>query len=126
MRTNTYTYTYYFRRRKQDKKYTFVVLRFTFDLIATVAFLQGVSKVGIRESFILKTTSILLFQAKQKDNQIVLLPLDKNLDFLLTKIDYRRKVLPKKHILLLKSQVDYLSAKIEIISLKCPISIPIF
>lgn len=126
MRTNTYTYTYYFRRRKQDKKYTFVVLRFTFDLIATVAFLQGVYKVGIRESFILKTTSILLFQAKQKDNQIVLLPLDKNLDFLLTKIDYRRKVLPKKHILLLKSQVDYLSAKIEIISFKCPISIPIF
>ena len=95
-----------------------MVLRFTFDLIATVAFLQGVSKVGIRESFILKTTSILLFQAKQKDNQIVLLPLDKNLDFLLTKIDYRRKVLPKKHILLLKSQVDYLSAKIEIISFK--------
>ena len=103
-----------------------MVLRFTFDLFATVAFLQGVSKVGIRESFILKTTSILLFQAKQKDNQIVLLPLDKNLDFLLTKIDYSRKVLPKKHILLLKAQLDYLSAKIEIISFKCPISIPIF
>lgn len=62
-----------------------MVLRFTFDLIATVAFLQGVSKVGIRESFILKTTSILLFQAKQKDNQIVLLPLDKNLDFFIDK-----------------------------------------
>lgn len=51
LRTNTYTYTYYFRRRKQDKKYTFVVLRFTFDLIATVAFLQGVSKRGKSEIF---------------------------------------------------------------------------
>lgn len=43
-RTNTYTYTYYIRRRKQDKNYTFVVLRLTFDLIATVASLQGGSK----------------------------------------------------------------------------------
>lgn len=46
------------------KNYTFVILRFTFDLIATVASLQGESKVGIREAFILKTTSILLFQSK--------------------------------------------------------------
>lgn len=30
--------------RKKDKKYTFVVLRFTFDLFATVACLQEVSK----------------------------------------------------------------------------------
>ncbi len=76
LRTNTYTYTYYFEEESEIKNIRSWSTILRFDLIATVAFLQEVSKVGIRETFILKTTSIFTSSFKWKDNQVV--PLDKN------------------------------------------------